>query len=195
MSQQNGFCHFFVGSVHKGFTVIEFAVTLALVGIGLGLAIPSLQSLSANNQVVAAGNAIVTGMNLAKSGAITSGDNITICPTNNGTSCLNGAWDGGWIVFNDINGNGNVDNAEVIRVLLLDGNLTQSGFGNIIVFQPNGTTALGSDATITTCYADSSVTNLCQNISVSTFGMIQSSEHEGVTVPGGTTSSGGETTL
>ena len=63
MEIQNGICPRFIRASVTGFTVIEFAVTLALIGIGLGLAVPSLQTLFANNEIIAASNAIVTGMN------------------------------------------------------------------------------------------------------------------------------------
>ncbi len=59
MEIQNGICPRFIRASVTGFTVIEFAVTLALIGIGMALALPSLQKLARNNQITAASNSIV----------------------------------------------------------------------------------------------------------------------------------------
>ncbi len=160
-----------------GFTVVEFAVTLVLMGIGLALAIPSLQSLTANNQVTAAGNTVVAGMNLARSSAITSGNNITICPSIDATTCTANRWESGWIVFNDANGNSAADAGEILRVITLEGNLTAPVFGDQIVFRSDGTTSMAADATITSCFADPNVTSQCFDVTVSAFGMIQSHQY------------------
>lgn len=166
-------------SLHFGFTIVEFAVTLVLLAIGIALAIPSLQDLTANNQLTAANNSLVTGMNLARSTAITSGEDISICPSANAVACSDDSWESGWIVFNDVDGDAQADTDEVIRVVTLQGNLETSGFGESIEFRSDGTTSMGSDATITNCYADSSITSKCLNVVVSAFGMIQSGEYHG----------------
>lgn len=179
MKTWNGFCPSVTRAFEAGFTVIEFAITLVLVAIGLALAIPSLQNLVANNQVTAAANTIVSGLNLARSNAITSGENITICPVGSDGTCSESNWENGWIVFNDADGDSVADPGEIVRVVNLDGNLDASGFDDNIVFRSDGTTSLGGNVTITNCYQDSNVSNHCSDVTVSAFGLIQSGEHAG----------------
>jgi len=179
MKTWNGFRPPAARAFKAGFTVIEFAITLLLVATGLALAIPSLQNLVANNQVTAATNTIVSGLNLARSNAITSGENITICPVGTDGSCSASSWENGWIVFNDADDDSIADSAEIVRVVNLDGDLDASGFDDMIVFRADGTTSLGGEVTITNCYQDSSVSNRCSDVTVSSFGLIQSDGHAG----------------
>ena len=161
-----------------GFTVIEVLVTLVLLAIVTGLALPSLQQYSANNQVVAASNSIVSGLNFARFNAITSGDDVTICPSANGTTCSAGNWDSNWIVFSDNDADAVPDPAEVLRVAALDSSVAVSGFSQAIVFRSDGITSLGSNATISSCYPVAEVSNKCIDVVVSSFGAIESSSRE-----------------
>ena len=161
-------------SAHAGFTVIEVLVTLVLAAIVLGVALPSLQQFSANNQVVAASNSIVTGLNFARFNAITTGDDITICPSADGVACSNGNWGRNWIVFNDQDSDNAPDPAEVLKTEAIDTAVDTSGFGQAIVFRSDGVTSLGSNATITSCNAFSEESNKCIDVVVNAFGSIES---------------------
>jgi type IV fimbrial biogenesis protein FimT len=186
MSKQKGFCAH-VGRPRlssRGFTILEFIVALALLVVAVGLAVPGLREFTANNQFfsennqhVSANNAIVTGLNLARSTAITTGDDITICPSADGATCADDSWDDGYIVFNDANGDGNVANAEIIRVIMIESDVNNSGFGENIVFQADGTTELGAKATITSCREQGTVGENCANVTINQFGMIESAKH------------------
>ncbi len=161
---------------HAGFTIIEILVGLVVAAIVLGLALPSLRELSANNQVVSGSHTIISGLNFARFNAITSGDDTTICPSEDGVSCSNDHWNESWIVFQDANEDGVADAAEVLKTTVLDSSIATSGFGQPIVFRSNGVTTLGSNAVISSCYAHSGVTSKCINITVNAFGAIQSVE-------------------
>lgn len=176
MSRWKGFCLPGVRSwrSHSGFTIIEFMVALALLAIAVGMAVPFLQRFTATNQLVAASNAIVTGLNLARGTAITTGEDITICPSKDGVNCGEDNWDAGWIVFNDRDSDGAADSDEIVRVVALEGDVDQSGFGDTIVFRPNGTTRLGSDATITSCSMAASDSGVCTDVRIKRFGSIGS---------------------
>lgn len=161
-----------------GFTIFEILITLLLAALTLGIALPSLQTFSANNQIVSASNSIISGLNFARFTAITTGDDITICPSEDGVSCLAESWHRSWIVFNDQNDDSIPDSDEILKTTALDSSVTANGFGQPIVFRANGTTALASDAVITSCYQHSGVTNKCMAITVSAFGSIASTEQE-----------------
>lgn len=162
----------------KGFTVIEFLVALTLVGISISMALPMLRQFSINNQLVSANNTIVTGLNLARSTAISTGDDITICPSADGASCAQDSWDKGWIVFNDADNDGAVDADEILRVITIESEVDNSGFGDQIVFQADGTTSMGSNATITNCSAHGEVAETCADVTVNQFGLIDSEKRQ-----------------
>lgn len=176
-AQRNGIRVSNPHSREAGFTIIELLTTLAVVAVGLSAAAPSLKNLSAENQVTAANNIIVSGLNLARSSAITSGNDITICPTVDGVNCSEVSWEKGWVVYNDLDNDDNADAEEVIRVVTFESQLSASGFDNQIVFQPDGTTAMGSDVTITSCYHEEADHNYCVDVNVSAFGSIRSAPH------------------
>ncbi len=147
-----------------------------MAAIALAYALPSLQQFSANNQIVATSNSIISGLNYARFLSITTGDEITICPTANGTACADDNWHLGWIVFADADGDSAADADEIVRVLAYESEVAGSGFGAPIVFESDGTTALGSNATITNCFAHSGITEKCIAVVVNAFGAIHSQE-------------------
>lgn len=163
-------------SKSKGFTIIELLITIAVAAILLGVAVPSLQNFTANSNVIAAGNSIVAGLNLARSAAVTSGEEVALCPSSNESTCSDNDWDKGWIVFDNSDANEIPAEAEKIRVATLTGRLSDSANGQIIVFEADGTTTLLSTVNIEICYSDTNVSNQCRQISVSPFGVISSTK-------------------
>lgn len=86
----------------KAFTLIELMVTLSILAIVMALAIPSFKSSVANNRSAGAGGELVTALNIARGEAIKRGSYVTICASDNGTSCLSaGNWAKGWLIFAD----------------------------------------------------------------------------------------------
>jgi type IV fimbrial biogenesis protein FimT len=160
----------------SGFSVIELLVTLVLIAISVSLALPSLQQFSANNQVQAASNSIVSGLNMARFNAITTGEETTICPSADGQSCSDDSWSSGWIVFADENANSAADDGELVRIVEIEGNILASGFGNALTFDSDGTTLRDSDTVITSCYQHTAVSNKCVTITINPFGSIASAE-------------------
>ncbi len=159
-----------------GFTMIELMVAIVIVAILISLSVPSIRAISANNQIAVANNSIITGFNLARSEAVSRGNAVSICPSQNGTACANGKWDTGWIVFDNADGNGNMVETEVIRASVRSSDIARSGLAGNVVFNPDGTTTLGASNSITVCYVDSTVSNRCRVISISQFGLISSAE-------------------
>jgi type IV fimbrial biogenesis protein FimT len=104
--------------LESGMTMIELMITLTLVGILMGIAVPSYRYITYSNRASSEVNALLGEMQLARSEAIKAGQFVTICPSTNGTSCLGSTtWNTGWIVFSDVNGNAAVDVGDtVIRV-------------------------------------------------------------------------------
>lgn len=99
-------------------TMIELLITLTVVGILLGIAVPSYRYVTYSNRASTEVNALLGEMQLARSEAIKEGQFVTVCPSTNGTGCTGGTtWSSGWIVFSDANGNATVDAGDtVLRV-------------------------------------------------------------------------------
>jgi type IV fimbrial biogenesis protein FimT len=160
----------------KGFTLIELPITISVAAVILSLAAPSLQTFTANNQILSAQNSLVGALNLARFTAVTSGERTAICSSIDEGTCSDDNWDKGWIVFDNADGNGIPAAAEKVRVATFTGNLTDTANGQIVVFEPDGTTTLASAVNISICFTDTNVTGQCQVITVSPFGVISSTK-------------------
>lgn len=91
-------------SVHSrrldGFTLLELLVTLAVAAILVTIAIPSYRGLVQRNTVTAAVNDLVGDLNYARNEAVTRGQSVYLCQSNDQASCTNNEdWSQGWIVY------------------------------------------------------------------------------------------------
>lgn len=85
-----------------GFTLMELMVSLTVLGILLGFAVPSFREFTRNNRVTAVQNDLVTAFTVARSEALKRSMPVSICASTDGTSCAtNDDWNRGWIVFTD----------------------------------------------------------------------------------------------
>ena len=88
----------------RGFTLIELMVTIAVAAILTAIAVPSLGELIRNNRLAAAGNELVTALQLARAEAVRRGRPVSICSTDDGSSCVSSTsgWERRrWLVFQD----------------------------------------------------------------------------------------------
>jgi len=86
----------------KAFTLIELLITLVILGIVLGLAMPSFTKQAINNSSLTLGSDLVSAINFARQEAVKRGKRVSLCPSANGTTCLTSAdWAKGWLVFED----------------------------------------------------------------------------------------------
>ncbi|MFC1777842.1 GspH/FimT family pseudopilin [Pseudomonadota bacterium] len=113
----------------KGLTLIELMITLAIAGILIASAAPSMREFIQNNRSATQINELQATLNLGRSEAIKRNNNITVCKSSNGTGCA-GTWQDGWIVFVDNDLDGNVD-AGVDEILRVHGGLVE---GNTLRF-------------------------------------------------------------
>ncbi len=87
----------------QAFTLIELMVTLAVLGIAMGIAIPSFNTQILNNRSVALGEDFALALNLARSEAVKRSTRVSVCASTDGATC-NGAannWRGGFIAVVD----------------------------------------------------------------------------------------------
>lgn len=132
----------------SGFTLIELLITLTLVGIIAGIAVPSFRDIIVSNSVSSSRDEFFTVLSYARSEAVKSGTSVTICKSNNATSCDDGlSWDDGWLVFVDRDQDGILDNDDrIVRNLAgLEGAVTMShgDSDNLITFNSRGLSLRG----------------------------------------------------
>ena len=76
----------------RGFTLIELMVTVTIVGVMLGIGIPSFRDFIATQAVKSAATEMATAMLLARSEAIKRNSDVTVAPLSGTT------WTTGWTV-------------------------------------------------------------------------------------------------
>ena len=85
-----------------GFTLIELLVGLAVLGIVVALATPTLASALQRTTSAITHRALVDSIMTARVDAITQGHPVTVCPSSDGMHCREDpVWDYGWLVYED----------------------------------------------------------------------------------------------
>jgi type IV fimbrial biogenesis protein FimT len=105
-----------------GLSLSEILVTLSIASILVTSALPDLSDLLMANRVATLSNELLAAMQLTRSEAIKRNMDVTICKSNNATSC-SGHWSDGWIIFVDRDGDKQLDPADgdtLIRIHTLD---------------------------------------------------------------------------
>ena len=98
-----------------GFTLIEFIFATAILATLCAVSLPALGSLTQSSRSRAANNTLITALNLARSGAVSRGGEIVLCPSADQNHCDDGIWwQHGWIVFQDLDRNGRRNGDEPI---------------------------------------------------------------------------------
>jgi type IV fimbrial biogenesis protein FimT len=93
-----------------GFTLVELLITILVLSILLGLAVPAFRSLMQNDQQWVQTNNLILSLNAARSEAIKNDTNSIpgppailgggqICSSSNGVGCTGTPWNQGWIVL------------------------------------------------------------------------------------------------
>ncbi|MEE9320319.1 MAG: GspH/FimT family protein [Granulosicoccus sp.] len=85
---------------HKGFTLIELVVAMAVAAVLVGVAVPSFTSAIKNNRLQSQTRELQMALLKARSEAVKGRDDMTICARATDATCGTD-WDNGWLVFID----------------------------------------------------------------------------------------------
>lgn len=158
----------------RGFTIIEAMITMLVLAVLVGLALPSLTRLLSVNRLTGQSNDLTSAVNLARNEAITRSNTVRICPSSNGTACSSGSWNTGWLIFDDSDGDNGLDAGEaIIRAYNTQSvmRLTASSVDGFS-FNERGSAAGASSNTVRICFNDTSVLDECRRITIGPSGAI-----------------------
>jgi type IV fimbrial biogenesis protein FimT len=145
----------------RGFTLIELAVTLALLSTLAALGLPTLSRLGDGAKLRGFSSELLSHLYVARAEAIKRNARVALCKSADGASCTDtGGWEQGWIVFHDGNNDGvrQADETLVQAMAALPPGWRVAPNLNVaryISFHPNGGTRLVSGGfqagTLTLC--------------------------------------------
>jgi len=85
---------------HRGYTLYELLITIALIAIIVGLGLPSFAGFAARNRQHVEINALFHAIHLARKESIMRRRVVSICPSLDGLSCEPSRdWSTGWLMF------------------------------------------------------------------------------------------------
>jgi len=98
-----------LGSRPGGRTLVETMVVLALLALVLGQSAPAFHAVLRRQQMLVAVNDMLAALRLTRSHAMARGGRVLLVPLDDA-----GAWQHGWVVFVDRNGNRSPDAGELV---------------------------------------------------------------------------------
>ena len=157
----------------RGVTLFEMVVVMGVAAILMAIAIPSYKYVTNSNRIAAEGNGLLGDLQFARAEAIKEGLTVSTCVSTNGTNCStnNYTWSNGWIVFSDLNRNGNIDAGDTVFRVQAAFNGTDTFVSNnvgIISFNREGFAAGLAGGTLITLHATpaSNASTRCLNVTM-----------------------------
>lgn len=83
----------------SGFTLLELMVTMVVLAVLIGIAVPTLGDATLSGKLTASANDLVAGVAMGRSEAIKRNAVTSLCVSSDGASCGSGGWEQGWIVI------------------------------------------------------------------------------------------------
>ena len=104
----------------RAFTLVELVVALAITALLAAAAGPAFQDWLGAYELANHAKHLAETMTRARTDAIRSGHRVSLCKSGDQQQCADtGTWEGGFVVFVDVNQNGRIDEGE--PVLGIDG--------------------------------------------------------------------------
>ncbi|SEL73906.1 type IV fimbrial biogenesis protein FimT [Pseudoxanthomonas sp. GM95] len=151
-------------------------VVVLVLAILTTIALPSFKSVIQQSRLTTQTNSLVAGLALARSEAIRTVQASGLCPSSDGSSC-SASWSGGWLVWDDTNGDGALSSGEtVVRFQAADSNLTLSATsGAVVGFDSRGRRASSTDQSLSLQVAKCTIgaTGLKRTIAIAATGSVK----------------------
>jgi len=101
---------------HFGLSALEVLIFLAAIAIVVLISVPGSTLLLEKYRLKTTQNSLIDTLELAREEAHARNSTVVVCPSSNGNSCRrDNDWNFGWVVFSDGNGNGTVQDIELIK--------------------------------------------------------------------------------
>jgi len=114
-------------------------VTIMVLAILIAIAVPGFQGVMRSNRIATSTNSMLASLSLARSEAIKNAHGAGVCASNNGAGCNGATWGDGWLVWNDADGDGTLNNGEtVIQYTEGKPSLVGDAGATTISFDPRG---------------------------------------------------------
>jgi type IV fimbrial biogenesis protein FimT len=90
---------------NPGFTLVEMMIVTSIVAILLAIGVPSFRYVTTSNRATTEINGLLGDLQFARAEAIREGQQIDVCATTNGSSCVTSGttWNNGWLVMSGTN--------------------------------------------------------------------------------------------
>ena len=99
----------------SGYTLLELMVTLGLIAIVFAIGVPSMNTFIQNDRLITQINTLIGHLSYARSEAVKRSQQVAVCVSNNQATCTGGNnWENGWIVYVDLDANGDFTAGEDI---------------------------------------------------------------------------------
>lgn len=99
----------------RGFNLLELMVGITVLGVLLGMGVPSFAEMIRNNRLAQQSNEFVVALNYARSEALKRGLRVSACAANGNVCSGANDWNTGLLVFMDDSGNpGELDGTDVL---------------------------------------------------------------------------------
>jgi type IV fimbrial biogenesis protein FimT len=122
--------------LRSGFSLIELMVTIALISILLTVGVPSFSSILRSMTLTTQANNFVASINFARSEAIRRNSVVTLSAS--AGNLTQNHWESGWQIWIDSNGNGTLDNGELLRLFPDIGSGSLVSNTSLVRFSGNG---------------------------------------------------------